>query len=148
MNSHASHLRETMSRPPALQASPLLLSIGHSQMANQLVILEQKIVWAGEEKAAADLLNEYLDLGLDAALYAGQQKLLPLQESWLIRLYSTLRSAASNPATPAGWRKTCFDYLYQPFFALQSLYLATPGASYKLYRLRQEFSALDRILQL
>lgn len=91
-------------------------------------------------------LNEYLDLGLELACRAGERHLQPLQESWLTRLYNTLRDAAFNTAASNHWRRQCLDYLYQPFFALQHLYRAKPERRTHLGLIMHEFTLANRYL--
>ncbi|MCA6061225.1 MULTISPECIES: hypothetical protein [Oceanospirillaceae] len=91
-------------------------------------------------------LNEYLDLGLELACRAGERQLQPLQESWLTRLYNTLRDATFNSQAASCWRCQCLDYLYQPFFALQHLYRSQPERRNHLSAIVHEFSLASRYL--
>ncbi|MCD8522973.1 MAG: hypothetical protein LRY66_00690 [Saccharospirillaceae bacterium] len=91
-------------------------------------------------------LNEYLDLGLELACRAGERRLQPLQESWLTRLYNTLRDATFNTDASNHWRRQCLDYLYQPFFALQHLYRAKPERRTHLGLIVHEFTLASRYL--
>ena len=123
--------------------TPLLLTVSrHSQ---QLLMLEQQIACVRDRQEGERLLNEYLDASLNEADAAGQRHLLPLQESWLNRCYLTLRQATLNPDAPLHWRSLCFDYLYQPFFALQHLYISNPQQKRKLRNLLHEFRSLGRL---
>lgn len=91
-------------------------------------------------------LNEYLDLGLELACRAGERHLQPLQESWLTRLYNTLRDATFNTDASNHWRRQCLDYLYQPFFALQHLYRTKPERCTHLNLIVHEFTLANRYL--
>lgn len=146
MNANAVH-QPLWARTHATQQKPLLLSVSTGSSGNPLLGLEQDIANPDQCYPQEQWLNDYLDLGLEEAANAGNKGLKPLQESWLIRLYATLRSAAVCPAAPQSWRQLCFDYLYQPFFALQDMYQQSPVNRTKLYSLRREFAALERILQ-
>ncbi|UXD88797.1 hypothetical protein [Thalassolituus hydrocarboniclasticus] len=91
-------------------------------------------------------LNEYLDLGLELACRAAERQLQPLQESWLTRMYNTLRDATFNPCASSNWRCQCLDYLYQPFFALQHIYRSQPERRNHLRMLVHEFTLASRYL--
>ncbi len=112
---------------------------------SRLEQLEQQIRSYDGSDLHDDWLNEYLDLGLELACFASERHLKPLQESWLNRLYNTLRDAALNPAASYRWRHLCLDYLYQPFFVLNQLYRQQPGRSFRLRSLLHEFAMLSRI---
>ena len=130
--------------PPARYRSAHPLPL-RPPLEHRLEQLEQQIrSYAGNEPHA-DWLNEYLDLGLEMACVASERQLQPLQESWLNRLYNTLRDAAVNPAAGSHWRHLCLDYLYQPFFVLSHLYRQQPGRSFRLRSLLHEFAMLSRI---
>jgi hypothetical protein len=146
MNANALH-QPLWARAQSARQKPLLLSVSTCGNGNPLLGLEQDIANPGQRYPQEQWLNDYLDLGLEEAAHAGNRGLKPLQESWLIRLYATLRSAAVSPAAPQSWRQLCFDYLYQPFFALQDMYQQSPVNRTKLYSLRREFAALERLLQ-
>lgn len=129
---------------PATQApATALLSV--NTRPQRLLLLEQQLTGNRLSAEGEHLLNEYLDLALEEALRAGSKQLWPLQESWLARIYSTLRQAALNSHSCMSWRCLCFDYLYQPFFVLQEVYRQTPSRRHKLLTLLHEFRTLGRI---
>ena len=89
-------------------------------------------------------LNDYLDAGLELAQEAGERDLIRLQESWLRRIYNTLRDTGVNVSCGEAWRHQCLEYLYQPFFALQHLYRAQPGSNSRIKALSRDFSFISR----
>ncbi|WP_430461276.1 hypothetical protein ACQUQU_00400 [Thalassolituus sp. LLYu03] len=138
------HATFVINTPPQAQPqTPHLLSVGPSTEA--LLRLEHSITQANNSAAPDALLNEYLDLVLTCAASAGERHLPALQESWLTRLYMTLRQAALNPQACPHWRQSCFDYLYQAFFVLKHLYTGVPSQRRKLRGLTHEFSTLSRL---
>ncbi|QQD23226.1 hypothetical protein GJQ55_01500 [Venatoribacter cucullus] len=131
--------------PTTARHLSLLPAAAPLPVVQQLEQLEQQIRSHKGLELHADWLNEYLDLGLEMACTAGQRQLTALQESWLTRLYNTLRDAALNTSLPSTWRQLCLDYLYQPFFVLSHLYREQPGRGLRLRALVHEFALLSRI---
>ena len=70
---------------------------------------------------SSGLLNRYLDTGLELAGRAGQQNLLHLRDSWLMRTWITLRNCALLPQRSEAWRSLCLIALYQLFFVFRHL---------------------------
>src|SRR5690606_16017475 len=77
--------------PTTARHLSLLPAAAPLPVVQQLEQLEQQIRSHKGLELHADWLNEYLDLGLEMACTAGQRQLTALQESWLTRLYNTLR---------------------------------------------------------
>lgn len=114
------------------------------QTIDRLEQLEQHIHQHQSDVLHPEWLNEYIDLGLELAEQAGQRDLLPLQESWLKRIYKTLRDAAFNLQCHESWRQQCLDFLYQPFFALQHFYRAQPDGRQRVRLLFKDLSMISR----
>jgi hypothetical protein len=91
-------------------------------------------------------LNEYIDLGLDMATKAGLANRVQLQESWLKRVYKTLFETTLDLVEPEYWRELCFDYLYQPLFALKHLYRNHPQGKLRIRALYNELAVTSRYL--
>jgi hypothetical protein len=91
-------------------------------------------------------LNEYIDLGLDMADRAGLANHIQLQESWLKRVYKTLFETTLDLVEPEYWRELCYEYLYQPLFALRHLYRNHPLGQRKIQILYKELSVTSRYL--
>jgi hypothetical protein len=91
-------------------------------------------------------LNEYIDLALDMASKAGLFNNTRLQESWLKRVYNTLLATTLDGVEPEHWRKICFEYLYQPLFALKHLYLNNSQSQRRIQTLYQELSVASHYL--
>jgi len=91
-------------------------------------------------------LNEYIDLGLDMANKAGLENRIQLQESWLKRVYKTLFETTLDLVEPEYWRNLCFEYLYQPLFALKHLYRSHPQGKLRLRLMCNELSVTSRYL--
>lgn len=133
-------------QPQAVAAqTPTTALLPVSPQPQRLLVLEQQLTSNRQTRSAEPLLNEYLDLALNEALQAGSRQLWLLQESWLTRVYATIRQAALNSQSCMSWRCLCFDYLYQPFFVLQEVYRQTPSRRHKLLTLLHEFRTLGRI---
>ncbi|MEC8907927.1 MAG: hypothetical protein VX771_11495 [Pseudomonadota bacterium] len=94
----------------------------------------------------SELLDHYLDTGLDLAIKAGTSGLTRLQESWLRRIYTTLRSISLDPECEEASRTLCFDALYQVFFALRHMYKARPGGERCLRNLVREMQFISHHL--
>lgn len=92
-------------------------------------------------------LNEYLDIGLSLAAEPCQCYSEVWQENWLVRLYSCLLTAANNPQASSTWRKQCFEYLYQPFFALTQFYSNEQAKPMRLVALLDEFNRSHKASQ-
>ena len=93
-------------------------------------------------------LEQYLDLGLELACQAGQKQLWALQESWLHRMYRTLRDSGLNLSASNSWRQACLDALYQPFFALRHLQRGQHDhrCRQRLHTILREFAVISRHL--
>jgi hypothetical protein len=91
-------------------------------------------------------LNEYIDLGLEMANKAGLANRIQLQESWLKRVYKTLFETTLDLVEPEYWRNLCFEYLYQPLFALKHLYRSHPQGKLRLRLMCNELSVTSRYL--
>ncbi|MFY9180313.1 MAG: hypothetical protein WAO12_11135 [Venatoribacter sp.] len=87
----------------------------------------------------AGLLEEYLDLGLEAT----SSQPATWQEGWLQRIFNTLSLAVKNPSSSSSWRKQCLDYLYQPFFALAHIYKQQPQKTCHLCELLKRYETLN-----
>lgn len=142
---HLAHLPSLSSSPAQPPSAADSVSLPAPPLQQRLEQLEGLIRHYNGHDLHADWLNEYLDLGLELASFAGHRQLQPLQESWLTRLYNTLRDGALNPLADGHWRHLCLDYLYQPFFALTQIYRQQPGKRFRLLALRNEFSTLSRL---
>lgn len=106
--------------------------------------LENTIRTYHGDKPHIEWLNDYLDMGLELAQEAGERNLTRLQESWLRRIYNTLRDTGVNVSCNEVWRHQCLEYLYQPFFALQHLYRAQPGGGSRIKTLSRDYSFISR----
>lgn len=106
--------------------------------------LETTVV--GTINPSSELLNQYIDSGLELAISAGDSGLTRLQESWLRRLYTTLRDTGLDPKRSECSRSLCFDGLYQVFFALRHLYKARPGGERSLRNLVREMQFISHHL--
>jgi len=124
---------------PTLSATPF--AIAH-QNIDRFESLDRMIRSYHGNQHRSDLINHYIDTGLDLATDAGEQGLTRLQESWLRRMYSTLRDAGINPLLPEHWRQACLESLYQPFFALQHLYKKRFDGAYALRYLSREMQVI------
>jgi len=134
-------------RPVPSSAHAMTLSVanrGRHQAIQRLEVLEHRIRYYRGDVLHPDWINEYIDLGLDLADNAQQQHLCALQESWLKRIYLTLRDTAFCPDCSEGWRQQCLEFLYQPFFALQHVYRAQSDGRSKIRRLFKDLSLLTR----
>ena len=134
-------MRSMQSVPDNLQPRPT--SAGMSQN-DQFTALEQRIT--NSRTLNSELLDHYLDTGLDLAISAGTSGLTRLQESWLRRIYTTLRSTSLDPEREEASRTLCFDALYQVFFALRHMYKARPGGERSLRNLVREMQFISHHL--
>ena len=134
-------MRSMQSVPDNLQPRPT--SAGMSQN-DQFTALEQSIT--NSRTLNSELLDHYLDTGLDLAISAGTSGLTRLQESWLRRIYTTLRSISLDPECEEASRTLCFDALYQVFFALRHMYKARPGGERSLRNLVREMQFISHHL--
>ena len=91
-------------------------------------------------------IDAYLDAGLELALSAGQRGYTRMQESWLRRVYTTLRNAGLDSTLPHAHRERCLDTLHQAFFALRHLYLNRPGGYGSLRALTREMQLIGRYI--
>jgi|TARA_B100000029_G_scaffold516676_2_gene632624 hypothetical protein len=111
---------------------------------DQFTVLELSIT--NYRSLNSELLDHYLDTGLDLAINAGSSGLTRLQESWLRRIYTTLRSISLDPECEEASRTLCFDALYQVFFALRHMYKARPGGERSLRNLVREMQFISHHL--
>lgn len=122
----------------------LAAQAGNDHAIRRLEQLEKRIHDYRGNIRHPEWLDEYIDLGLELAENAGQRKLQPLQESWLKRIYKTLRDTAFNLSCHENWRQQCLDFLYQPFFALQHFYRDQPNSKLKVRLLFKDLSMITR----
>lgn len=125
MNSPRLHQAEQLNRFQQLEND-----IRHCPKFKQLDQLKQQEIY----------LNEYIDIGLDMANKAGVANRIQLQESWLKRVYKTLFETTLDLVEPEYWRNLCYEYLYQPLFALNHLYRNHPQGKRKIQMLYKELS--------
>lgn len=90
-------------------------------------------------------LDRYLDLGLQLALQMTAPGLNALKESWLQRLYRTLRALSIRTDSSNDQRQQAFARLYQVFFALKHSTLPSSRKALSL-ALEQDFQRLQRLL--
>ncbi|TNC91730.1 hypothetical protein [Thalassolituus sp.] len=121
------------------------LSIAHEHM-DRFDSLDNMIRNYHGEQLRSDLLNDFIDTGLELATDAGNKGLSRLQESWLRRIYTTLRDSGINSELPAHWRQACLESLYQPFFALQHIYQSRRDGRYALRYLSREMQVISGYL--
>ncbi|UTW47881.1 hypothetical protein [Bacterioplanoides sp. SCSIO 12839] len=121
-----------------------VVQVGQEHAIRRLEQLEGRIQQYSDTIQHPEWLNEYIDLGLDLAEHAGSRNLRPLQESWLKRIYKTLRDTAFNLDCHENWRQQCLDFLYQPFFALQHFYREQPNGRQKVRLLFKDLSMITR----
>lgn len=119
---------------------------GQETAIRRLEVLENLIQHHNDAILHPEWLDEYIDLGLELAEYAGQRNLLPLQESWLKRMYNTLRDTAFNLDCHENWRQQCLDFLYQPFFALQHFYRVQPNGRQRIRALFRDLTMITRYI--
>lgn len=117
---------------------------GQETAIRRLEVLESLIQRHNDPVLHPEWLDEYIDLGLELAEYAGRRNLLPLQESWLKRIYNTLRDTAFNLDCHENWRQQCLDFLYQPFFALQHFYRVQPNGRQRIRTLFRDLTMITR----
>ncbi|MFC3680321.1 hypothetical protein [Bacterioplanoides pacificum] len=131
---------------PARQSGQrlMLASSGQPHTIRRLETLEQRIKRYQGNVLHPEWLNEYIDLGLELAQDASQRHLQPLQESWLKRIYNTLRDTAFNLDCQECWRQQCLEFLYQPFFALQHFYREHPAGRQKIRLLFKDLNMISR----
>lgn len=129
---------------PARQSRQLLIQTGQDHAIQRLERLEARIQRYSGDVQHPEWIDEYIDLGLELAEYAGSREFIPLQESWLKRIYKTLRDTAFNLECHENWRQQCLDFLYQPFFALQHFYRDQPNGKTKVRLLFKELSVMTR----
>lgn len=110
--------------------------------------LEQSIRDYRGEQPQVRWLEQYLDAGLELACNAGQKQLWALQESWLHRVYRTLRDTGLNLNASNAWRRACLEALYQPFFALRHLPRGQqdPRCGQRLHVILRDFAVISRHL--
>ena len=135
------HLTAHLSEP--LSSTRLL--IAHDTIS-RFETLDATIRQYRGSQQRCDLLNDYLDTGLELATDAGFKGLTRLQESWLRRVYTTLRDAGLNSECGELWRQSCLESLYQPFFALSHLYRNRPDGRYALRYLSREMQVISGYL--
>lgn len=134
-------MRSMQSAPDA----PLTSNIAQDMSpSDQFTALETNIIKTRE--LSSELLDHYLDTGLELAISAGTSGLTRLQESWLRRIYTTLRSTSLDPEREEASRTLCFDALYQVFFALRHMYKARPGGERSLRNLVREMQFISHHL--
>lgn len=105
-----------------LAATP---TIEHTHLS-QFEALEKLIRNYQGAAPRSDIVNQYVDTGIELAADAGVKGFNRLQESWLRRMYTTLRDTGLNHSCSAAWRSVCLESLYQPFFALMHIYRERP----------------------
>ena len=134
-------MRSMQSVPDNLQPRPTSARMSQN---DQFTALEQSIT--NSRTLNSELLDHYLDTGLDLAISAGTSGLTRLQESWLRRIYTTLRSTSLDPEREEASRTLCFDALYQVFFALRHMYKARSGGERSLRNLVREMQFISHHL--
>ena len=134
-------MRSMQSVPDNLQPRPTTTGMSQS---DQFTAIELSIT--NSRTLNSELLDHYLDTGLDLAISAGTSGLTRLQESWLRRIYTTLRSTSLDPEREEASRTLCFDALYQVFFALRHMYKARPGGERSLRNLVREMQFISHHL--
>ena len=112
--------------------------------ADQFSALESTVTTSSE--LSGELLDQYMDTGLDLEINAGASGMTRLQESWLRRLYTTLRDTGLDPRRHETSRALCFDALYQVFFALRHIYRSRPGGECSLRKLSREMQFISHHL--
>lgn len=108
--------------------------------------LEQRIREFQGNTPRSDLINDYVDRGIELAEDAGMKGFTRLQESWLRRIYTTLRDAGLNTSSCEAWRSMCLESLYQPFFALIHIYRERPRGRYYLRAMNQEMQVISQYI--
>jgi hypothetical protein len=93
-----------------------------------------------------DLINDYVDRGIELAADAGVKGFTRLQESWLRRIYTTLRDTGLNSSRSEAWRSICLESLYQPFFALMHIYRERPHGRYCLRSMNREMQIISHYI--
>lgn len=93
-----------------------------------------------------DLINDYVDHGIELAADAGKKGFTRLQESWLRRIYTTLRDTGLNTSSSETWRLACLESLYQPFFALMHIYKERPNGRYSLRAMNHEMQIISHYI--
>ncbi|KZZ42665.1 MAG: hypothetical protein MK185_12040 [Saccharospirillaceae bacterium] len=121
-----------------------IVNNGQDHAIRRLEVLESRIQRYGGDILHPEWIDEYIDLGLELAEHAGQRNFQPLQESWLKRIYRTLRDTAFNLDCHENWRQQCLDFLYQPSFALQHFYREQPNGKLKIRLLFKDLSMITR----
>ena len=134
-------MRSMQSVPDNLHPRPTTTGMSQS---DQFTAIELSIT--NSRTLNSELLDHYLDTGLDLAISAGTSGLTRLQESWLRRIYTTLRSTSLDPEREEASRTLCFDALYQVFFALRHMYKARPGGERSLRNLVREMQFISHHL--
>lgn len=107
---------------------------------------ETQLLAAQEACPSSGLLNLYLDTGLELAGRAGQQNLLHLRESWLMRTWITLRNSALLPQRNEAWRSLCLIGLYQLFFVFRHLHGEGNECPRRLSLMTRDMNLLSRHL--
>lgn len=130
--------------PEARASRHQLAFTGQDHAIRRLELLEARIQQYCGDIQHPEWIDEYIDVGLELAGHAGRRNLKPLQESWLKRIYKTLRDTAFNLQCHENWRQQCLDFLYQPFFALQHFYREQPNGRAKVRLLSEDLSLISR----
>lgn len=94
----------------------------------------------------SDLINDYVDRGIELAADAGIKGFTRLQESWLRRIYTTLRDTGLNTSRNEAWRSVCLESLYQPFFALMHIYRERPHGRDCLRAMNREMQVISHYI--
>lgn len=131
----------------------MTLDLSHSEKLDRFQTLEQEVKNCSNSQQVSNpdllnsqLLNEYIDLGLEMANKAKMANHQLLQESWLKRIYKTLFESTLNLVAPKHWRDLCLDSLYQPLFALKHLYRNHPQGKQRMGAIRHELSVSSHYL--